>query len=276
MAWLTEPFGFAFMVNALLALLLLVPLCATVGAYVVVRRLSFLSHALAHAILPGMAGAALAGIDLTLGALAAAVLAAIAVSLFKDTRRAEAHDTAIGIVVGAMFALGLLISDAVPGATKLDAMLFGSIMSVTGADLAFLGASALACTAVLAALHKELELSSFDPDYAAQAGMRPSWLSRLLIICAAVTSVAVIKALGVVLAGILVITPAATAALFARSLRGLMLWGALFTATAAVAGLLVTYHADTRPSATLVLTLVAAHLVVRAGVALCNRRRRNA
>ena len=96
-AWLLEPFTFAFMQRGLLAALIVGVLCAIVGCYVVLRSMAFLGDALAHAILPGVAIAYLIGGNLIVGALVAAI--AVALGIGMVTRSSELkEDTAIGIL----------------------------------------------------------------------------------------------------------------------------------------------------------------------------------
>ena len=83
LGWLIEPLQYGFMLRGLAAALIIGVLCAVIGCYVVLRSMAFLGDALAHAILPGVALAYLWGGNLLIGALAAAVVVALAIGFFS-------------------------------------------------------------------------------------------------------------------------------------------------------------------------------------------------
>ncbi len=149
--WLAEPFTFVFMQRALAASLLVGIVCSILGTFVVLRSMAFLGDALAHAILPGVAIAYLAGANLFVGALVAALVVAFGIG-FVARGGAIREDTAIGILFTAALALGvLLISTAGTYATDLTHILFGNVLGVTTTDLRITAAlSALVLVVVFA------------------------------------------------------------------------------------------------------------------------------
>ena len=82
-SWIVAPLAYGFMQRGMLAAVLVGILCAIVGCYVVLRSMAFLGDALSHAVLPGVAIAYLMGANLLMGALAAAVVVALLISLFS-------------------------------------------------------------------------------------------------------------------------------------------------------------------------------------------------
>ena len=106
MDWLTDPLQFDFFVRALAAVVLVSVLCALVGAWVVLRGLSYIGDAMSHAVLPGLVGALLTGGNLIVGAIVAAVLTALGIGAVGQ-RSGLKQDSAIGIVFVGMFALGV-------------------------------------------------------------------------------------------------------------------------------------------------------------------------
>ena len=89
-------------------------------------------------------------------------------------------------------------------------MIFGNILGVSSSDLLWIGAVAAAILLIICLLHKELELTSFDPTYAAVIGLRADLLRYLLLVLLALAVVTGIQAVGVVLTSALLVTPAAT------------------------------------------------------------------
>ncbi|HSS97780.1 MAG TPA: metal ABC transporter permease, partial [Terriglobales bacterium] len=137
--WLLEPFAFAFMQRGLLAALIVGIVCALVGCYMVLRGMAFLSDALGHAILPGIALGYLvsdgARGSVFLWALGTAVVTSVAMGLLSRGAKLR-QDTAIGIIFAGMFALGIaLISSIRSYAVDLSHFLFGNILGVSDTDL---------------------------------------------------------------------------------------------------------------------------------------------
>jgi ABC-type Mn2+/Zn2+ transport system permease subunit len=134
MSWLLEPLEFAFMRQALLASLLVGTTCSLLGVYVVLRRMAFLGEAIAHTTLPGIVIAYLNRWNLLVGAIVAAVLAALGIGwLSRGTRLKE--DTAIGVVFSGMFALGIVLINRTKSFRDFSHMLFGDVLGVTQGDL---------------------------------------------------------------------------------------------------------------------------------------------
>ena len=129
--WLTDPLAYGFMQRGLLAALMVGVLCAVIGCYVVLRSMAFLGDAMAHAVLPGIAIAYLLSANLIIGALVAAIVVALGISLL--TRQgAIKEDTAIGILFTAALALGVaLISTIRTYAVDLSHILFGNVLGVS-------------------------------------------------------------------------------------------------------------------------------------------------
>jgi ABC-type Mn2+/Zn2+ transport system permease subunit len=128
--WFLEPLSYAFLQRGLLAALMVGVLCSVIGCYIVLRSMAFLGDAMAHAVLPGVAVAYLLGRNLTLGALAAALVVALGVGLFSR-RGMIKEDTAIGVLFAAALSLGVvMISSIRTYAVDLSHILFGNVLGV--------------------------------------------------------------------------------------------------------------------------------------------------
>jgi ABC-type Mn2+/Zn2+ transport system permease subunit len=135
--WLSEPLHYAFMQTGLLAAVLVGVTYATLGVYVVLRRLAFIGDALAHALLPGLVVAYLNGWSLFDGAVLAGALTALGIG-WVSRHQMLGEDTAIGILFTSMFALGILLSSMSRSFRDLSHLLFGNILGVTPGDLALI------------------------------------------------------------------------------------------------------------------------------------------
>src|SRR5215813_5479451 len=167
---LCEPLSYPFMQNALLAMLILGVVAGTIGAYVVVRGMAFLTDALGHAILPGVAIAYLSGGvhgPLLFGAAVAGSITALVIGFFTRGGKLR-EDTAIGIVFTGALALGLTILSLYRvKAVDLEELLVGNVLALSQQDLAVIFGVGIVILLLVRAFYKELLITSFDPVLAA-------------------------------------------------------------------------------------------------------------
>jgi ABC-type Mn2+/Zn2+ transport system permease subunit len=253
---LIAPFGYGFMQTAALAGVMIGVTCAVLGVYVVLRQMAFIGDALAHTILPGLVIAYFQRWNLFAGALIAGCVTALGIG-WLSRRRELREDTAIGILFTGMFALGILLISTVRSFRDFSHMLFGYILGVTNDQLGVIAVIGAVVIGALLLLHKELELTSFDPVHAQVIGLSPDRMRYVLLLLMALAVVGAIQAVGVVLTSALLVVPAATASLLTKRLPVMMLIAALVAVVSALIGLLVSYHADVSSGAAIVLTCIA-------------------
>jgi ABC-type Mn2+/Zn2+ transport system permease subunit len=263
MTWFVTPFtDNAFMMRALMAGVLVALLCAVAGTFVVLRGLAFIGDALAHGVLPGVAGALLLGAPGMVGAAVGSAVMIVGVSAI--TRRTRlSSDTAIGLLFVGMLALGVIIvsrSDSFNG--DIIRILFGEILGIDASDLLVL----LAATAVIAALAvvfaRPFLLLCFDPEQADVAGFRASRYHVVMLVMVATTVVVSFQAVGTLLVFGMLIAPAGAGALLARRVTAMMAWAAGLGAASVYLGLLVSYHFDLAAGASIVFVTVCMFFVV--------------
>jgi len=256
-SWLAGTFSGGFVQRALLEAVMVGALCGVVGVHVLLRRLPFFAMALGHATFPGVVLAALAGVNLLLGAGLFGVLVVVLVAALGARERVD-DTSAVGVVLAGAFALGVLLLSAQAGFAKdLAAYLVGSIVTVQPGDLAATAAVGFAVLAVLAALHKELVLGAFDRPGLAALGYPVLLLDVALLLLVEVTLVASIPAVGTILAVALLVAPAATARLWTDRLGATLALSPLLGVASAVVGLAVSQHWRVAAGATIVLVAAA-------------------
>jgi manganese/zinc/iron transport system permease protein len=247
---------------ALLAAILACGTCGLLGSFLVLRRDSLLGDALSHAVLPGIiAGFAMtgarAGLPMLLGALAAALLAVVAISLVRRVARLESG-AATGAVFTSFFALGLMLMEATGARSvdlDLDCVLFGQLESVVWLEaqgfgslldpaalaalprqLFLLAAVALVLAGLVALLWRPLHVLCFDPDYAAAIGLPARGLELALNLMVAAAAVAAFEAVGSILVVAMLVCPAAAIRLLTDSYRAQVLGGAALGAALGALG----------------------------------------
>lgn len=262
MQWLTEPFALSFMQRALLAGVLAAAIAALVGTWVVLRGLSFMGDALAHGVLPGIALGVVLGFSPTLGAALSALSMVLGINLVHRYSTLG-EDAGIGLLFVGMLAMGVVIisrSDSYAG--SLTGILFGDALGVTDTDIWVLVGGAALSLIVTVIMYRAFLALSFNEQKAAMLGMRPRMAHTLMLALVTMAVVVSFRTVGTLLVFGLLIAPPATAALLARRVPAMMAVAALVGAVSVVAGLLVSYHADTAASATIAATAVAGFFAV--------------
>ena len=259
--WLIDPLGFAFMQRALLAASLAALVCAVVGIFVVLKGMAFMGDAVAHSSLAGMSVAYFFGGSIFWGALAWAVPASLAITMIS--RRANLRlDTSIGIIFASGFALGIIVmSRATNYTADLFGLLFGNVLGVSWPEVALIGGITAAVLLVVTALYKELLFTSYDATMSAASGIPVRLIQYLLPLLVGVTTVASLKAVGIVLVLALLVTPPATATLLARRLPDIMGYSIVLALIATVLGLYLSFYADIPSGPSIVVVATALFLL---------------
>jgi manganese/iron transport system permease protein len=239
---LIEPLQYGFMQRALVIAILVGLLCAVVGSYLMVQRLALLGDAISHSVLPGLAIAFILGANIFVGAFVAGVVSTMCIALIK-TRSPIKEDAAMGIVFSAFFALGITLITAIQKENKIDLnhFLFGNILGVTLQDVQDTAIIATIVLVVVFLLYKELLFYTFDPLGAQATGLPVNQLYFGLMLLIALTIVASMKAVGVILVLSLLITPGATAYLLVKRLHEMMIFGAVIGVISSIAGMYISY-----------------------------------
>jgi manganese/zinc/iron transport system permease protein len=248
---------------ALLAALLALVACGTLGGWLVLRKEAMAGDAIAHAVLPGLVGGYLVAGSRSpvamLGGAAVAGVASVLLAAFVRRRARTDAGTALGIVFTAMFALGVVLLET-QGARQIDldpeCVLFGSLETlfvVRGEGEAWLGALpreiwTLAAAALLAvglsvAFAKELTALAFDRASARISGAAPRWLEPLFLAATSAAIVLAFEAVGSVLVIALLACPALLGAPFARSAAGQIALGLAIALPLAAGAYFLAAHA---------------------------------
>lgn len=251
-----DPFQYAFMQRAFLAASLAAIACAVVGAFVVLRGLAFMSDAVAHSSLTGMALFYVLGGSIIWGALAWAIPASVAMAYIS--RRARIRmDTSVGIIYAGGFALGIIIVSRESNYTAdLFSFLFGNVLGASWSDIFLIGGVATAALLMVGLFYKELLFVSYDSTMAAASGIPVRFMEYLLPVLVGITTVAALKTVGIVLVLALLVTPAATGSLLARRLPGIIVTATVAALAAVLGGLYLSFHLDlpSGPSVVIVST----------------------
>jgi ABC-type Mn2+/Zn2+ transport system permease subunit len=257
---LLEPWQQGLVQRAFLELALIGILGGALGCWVVFHGFSYSAESLAHAMLPGLVGAALLGLPLVAGGAAGLAGAALAIALAAQVQ-GLGRDASVAIVTTTLFGLGVLLALAPSSPPGLAGLLFGDPLGVTAGDLITTAVVAACSLAALIAVHRVLLAVGFDRINAAAFGARAGLADAALLVLVAAALLVGVQALGNLLVLAVVIGPAAAARLLVRRMVPMMALAAAIAIVAAVAGLYLSYYEDTAAGASVAAALVACFLL---------------
>jgi len=248
-----EIIGYGFMRNAIIAALLASIACGIVGVYVVVKRIVFISGGIAHAAFGGIGLGYFLGLNPVLGVIPFSIASALSMGIVSRRTKIP-EDTAIGILWATGMALGIILVALTPGyAPDLFGYLFGSILTVSRSDIMLMLLLDAVIIGVVALYHHEFEAICFDEEYATAIGLRTERLYLLLLCLIALTVVALIRVVGVILVIALLTMPAAISRRFSVRMHGMIVRSVALSAILTFCGLLLAYLFNLPSGATIVL-----------------------
>ena len=261
LTWLIEPLEFEFMRSAIAVGLSLGILGAVVGSYLVLQQMGMMSGVISHAVLPGISIAFFLEINVAVGAFIAGVLSALVVMGIQKRSRIKV-DAAMALTLTSFLALGvILITTLETNRINLDGILFGDILGVTAGDVwrtVIITGFILVLTKLF---YKELEFYTFDALGAKACGLPVNWLYFGLICAIALTIVASMQTVGVLLVMSMLVGPAISAYLLVKKLSQMMILGAFIGAVSSVTGMYCSYYFDLPSGAAIVLVIFAFFLL---------------
>jgi len=244
MSVFTDLFEYPFLVRGFLCVVLLAPLLGGLSHLVVARRLAFFSAALGQAAITGVCVGLLIGEPLNApygGMFGFCLLSSLAMVYAKRRSKLPA-DTLIGVFLALTLGLGLCLLVAVTrqfNVHQVEAVLFGSLLTVTDTDLALLVVAGIAVAILLLRHYNDLLLDSLSPPLAAARGINSAYLEYGFAIVLTVAILVSLKMIGALLVEALVIVPAAAARNLATGTRSYLVWSVMVAFAAGVGGLIV-------------------------------------
>jgi ABC-type Mn2+/Zn2+ transport system permease subunit len=262
----------SFMLQALIAGILVSIACAVAGTFVILRGLAFIGDALGHGVLPGIAVSILAGFSGIIGAAIGAVFMIGGITLI--TRRSRlSSDTAIGLLFIGMLSLGVVIvsrSNSFSG--DLTRILFGEILGISVQSILIQLAATVVIIAIAIICARPFLLLSFDPEQAEVAGYSVRLYHNIMLFMIAITIIVSFQTVGTLLVFGLLIAPAGAGALLARRIEVMMVWAALFGILSMYSGLLISYYFNLAAGAAIILVTIVIFFIVFILQNLRNRR----
>lgn len=261
MTWLTAPFAYPFMVEAMLIAVIVAIPAALLSCFLVLRGWALMGDGISHAVLPGIVLAYLAGIPLLIGAFVAGMICALSAGWLDANSRIK-PDTTLGVVMSGMFGLGIVIYTQFPTDVHLDHILFGNILGVGRDDFVSAGSISAVVGLVLVLKWRDFALLVFDPVQARVAGLPVPWLHYGMLAMISAVVVAMLSAVGIILSVALLIAPGAIAFLLTTRLQAMLALSVAVGIGSSLLGIWISFWLDSAPAPTIVVVMTALFALV--------------
>lgn len=256
MEFIADIMEYTFLQRSLITAVWVGIISGLIGSFIIMRGMALMGDAISHAILPGIAISYMLGINYFYGAVLFGVLATVGIGAISQHSRIK-HDSSIGIVFTAFFALGVILVSKTPTATDLTQILFGNVLSVQPSDMWLTIGIGILIVGIIVLFYKELLISTFDETMARVYGLKTKAIHYVMMILLTMATVASLQTVGVVLVVAMLITPAATAYLLTNRFSIMLVLSALFGTISSVIGLYFSVEYNLSSGAVIVLVATA-------------------
>lgn len=254
MDFLIAPLEYDFMLKAIIISSLVGLVCALLSCFLILKRWSLMGDAVSHSVLPGVVLAYIIGIPFSIGAFIFGLGSVLGIGYIKQKVRLK-DDAVIGIVFTTLFALGLVLVSKVPSNIDLMHILFGYVLGISDIDALQVGAIATIVAGIMLVLRRSLLLYAFDPAHAGAIRLRVQFYHYLLLVLLALTVVASVQTVGIILVIAMLITPGAIAHLLTDRFDRMLAIAASVSVMACVIGAYCSYYFDVSTGGAMVLVL---------------------
>lgn len=274
---LLVPFSYNYMTKAMWVSALVGGVCAFLSAYLMLKGWSLMGDALAHSIVPGVAGAYILGFPFAAGAFFAGILASMGMAFVKQHTRLR-EDAVIGLVFTSLFALGLLMASIWPTSVSVQTIVLGNILAISDEDVMQVVIISAVSLALLLLKWKDLMVTFFDESHARSMGIDTRLLKILFFTLLSACTVAALQTVGACLVVAMVVTPGATAYLLTDRFDRLVLISVAMGAITSFVGAYISYFLDGATGGVIVtlqtlLFLSAFYFAPKHGLLAARRRR---
>lgn len=254
---MTNLFEYSFIVRGFEAGMVIAVIAPFIGIFLVLRRYSLMADTLAHTSLVGIALGLLTGISPLMTAVFTATASSVMIERLRHSKRIYG-ESALALFLSGSLAIAIVLINLANGfKTSVLSYLFGSIVTVTPADLTMIYILGIVVVGALLSFYKELVYISFDEESAEVSGIKTRWINQLLIILAAVTIAIAIPIVGILLISALIVIPVVTALQLKKSFKLTLLWAELFSITSVVVGIIAAFYIHISAGAAIILVALS-------------------
>ncbi len=240
------------MQNALITALAVGLVCAVLSCYLILKGWALMGDAISHAVLPGIVIAYVLGAPLFMGAFVSGLGCALLTGFIKQHSRIK-EDSVMGIIFAGMFAFGLLLFAKVETDQHLNHILFGDLMGIRPQDQMQAMIIAALVLAVFIFKWRDFLLYCFDASHARVAALPVNLLHYSLLAMLALTIVASIQAVGVIMVIAMLVAPGITAFILTKQFSKMLIIAVSVSLLSSFFGVIISFYLDGATSACIVL-----------------------
>ncbi len=256
-----ELFQYEFMRNAFIVGILISLIIPCIGVVVVLKRLSMIGDTLSHISLAGVAAGLVTGINPVAGAVTFSILAAFGIEKIRKLF-SQYTEVSLAVMMAAGVGIAGILSGFIKNSSSFTSFLFGSIVAVSKFELVIVLFLSIIVLLTFILLFRELFYITFDEESAKLAGIRVNEINFIFMLLTAATISISARTVGALVISSLMVVPVATAIQIARSYKQTVLYSIIFALISTISGLYISFYADFKPGATIVLVGVILLLIV--------------
>jgi manganese transport system permease protein len=259
--WFAAPLQYEFMQKALLMSAVVGLVCAVLSCYLILKGWSLMGDAVSHSVLPGVVLSYVLGLPFGVGAFVFGFLSVLMIGFVKRQTRLK-EDAVMGIIFTGLFALGLVLISRTPSTVDLTHILFGNVLGIPNSDVVQTLIIAAVTLTGLLILRKDLLLFCFDENQARAIGLNTTLLYYTLLSLLALTIVAALQTVGIILVIAMLITPGAIGYMLTDRFNRMMVIASIASVLSSLAGAYLSYHLDASTGGCIVVLQALVFLVV--------------
>lgn len=262
--FLSQIMSYPFLFRALITAAVVGIVSGIVGCLIILRGLSLMGDAMSHAVLPGVAISFILHIPMFIGALITGLITSLIIGTITTSSKTK-NDAAIGITFTSLFSIGVIIISSIQTTTNLYSILFGNILTVSREAMWTSVIVSLSVIFFILICYQPLKMTTFDPVFSQMNDSNPRvWHYAVMLLLSLITVIS-LQTVGIILVVALLITPASSAYLIAKSLHVMMILSALFGLASAVIGIYLSYIFNVPSGACIVLCASVIYAVIFIG-----------
>ena len=258
-----ELFGYSFFQNAILAALFTSISCGIVGAYIVAKRIVFISGGITHASFGGIGIGYFFGFSPILGAMLFSVMSALGIEYLSKKSEIR-EDSVIAILWSLGMAIGIIFIFLTPGySTNLMSYLFGNILTVSKLNIYLLGSLCIVLVGIFYFMYKTILFVAFDEEFARAIKLPVEFTNYLMITLVALTIVSNIRVVGIILVISLLTIPQTIAGIYSKDFKKIILLSIIIGFAGSFFGLLISYYFNIPSGATIIFFMVVLFILAK-------------
>lgn len=244
---------YSFMQNAMLGALFASIACGIIGTIIIERKIVMMSGGIAHAAFGGIGMGYFLGIEPIIGALVFAVICALGISAINRKTKTNT-DVVTGIFWSMGMALGILFISITPSyPPNISSYLFGDILTISSMDLKLLIVLDIIVVLMVILFYNVLKAYMFDDEFAAISKINVEITESIIFILTAITVVALIRVVGIIMATALLTAPVAIAKMFTYNLKKVIIVSVIISSVLCILGLWISYELNIASGVAIVL-----------------------